>query len=146
MEELKKALAAADDDYLVGISNKGIVKRAYKDLEAAAVTSGFIDTTADITIDNAQCVIRVPLVKSECSCPSHTICRHIVTAILWLRREYVSSDTAAADDDAASPAATAAPTDTPAVVPEQAAAEPAVSALDSDSPPPPTATKQSRLA
>ena len=33
MEQLRAALQQADDDYLVGLSNKGIWKRAYKDLE-----------------------------------------------------------------------------------------------------------------
>lgn len=30
----RQSLAGVDEDYLVGISNKGIVKRAYKDMEA----------------------------------------------------------------------------------------------------------------
>ena len=33
MEELKRLLLQADDEYLAGLSNKGTVKRAYKDLE-----------------------------------------------------------------------------------------------------------------
>ena len=102
MEELKQAIAHADDDYLVGISNKGIVKRAYKDLSAADVRSGFIDTTADITVDNTQCVLRVPLVKSSCACPSRTICRHIVTAILWLRQEWGTGTTSDAAETVSS--------------------------------------------
>ena len=31
MQELINALNNTDDDYLIGLSNKGIVKRAYKD-------------------------------------------------------------------------------------------------------------------
>ena len=33
MEELKRLLGQTDDEYFIGLSNKGIVKRAYKDLE-----------------------------------------------------------------------------------------------------------------
>ena len=33
MEDWKEILREADEDYLIGISNKGIVKRAYKDKE-----------------------------------------------------------------------------------------------------------------
>ena len=33
MEKWRERLAGIDDDYLIGISNKGIVKRAYKDME-----------------------------------------------------------------------------------------------------------------
>ena len=31
MSDWKDRLAEVDDDYLIGLSNKGIVKRAYKD-------------------------------------------------------------------------------------------------------------------
>ena len=33
MEEVKAFVGQVDDEYLIGLSNKGIVKRAYKDLE-----------------------------------------------------------------------------------------------------------------
>ena len=33
MDEWRERLAGIDDDYLIGISNKGIVKRAYKGME-----------------------------------------------------------------------------------------------------------------
>ena len=36
MEELKKLLLQADDEYLTGLSNRGMVKRGYKDLEQEA--------------------------------------------------------------------------------------------------------------
>ena len=90
MDELKKALSEADDDYLIGISNKGIVKRAYKDLETAAVNRGLIEQSAEITVDNARCIIRPTIAESVCSCPSRTICRHIITAVLWLKRELLT--------------------------------------------------------
>lgn len=92
MDELKKALADADDDYLTAISNKGVVKRAHKDLETASITTGFICDTADVMVDQAQCVIKVPVAESVCSCPSRTICRHIVTAVLFLRQELLPKE------------------------------------------------------
>ena len=33
MSDWQSTLQEIDDDYLIGISNKGIVKRAYKDME-----------------------------------------------------------------------------------------------------------------
>ena len=36
MEELKRLLLQTDEEYLIGLSNKGTVKRAYKDLEQEA--------------------------------------------------------------------------------------------------------------
>lgn len=90
MEKLKNALAVADDEYLTGLSNKGTVKRAYKDLETAGITANYIDDSAYVTVDNAQCVILTPIAESSCTCPSRSICRHIVTAILWLKKELLT--------------------------------------------------------
>lgn len=92
MDELKKALAGADDEYLAGLSNKGILKRAYKDLESAAIQPGFIGDTADVIVDNAHCTISVPIAGSTCSCPSRTVCRHIITAVLWLKTELLPKE------------------------------------------------------
>ena len=92
MEELKKSLSEADDDYLIGISNKGILKRSYKELETANITASFIDGSAFITVDGTKCVIPATIAESSCTCPSRSICRHIVTAVLWLKRELLSSN------------------------------------------------------
>ena len=40
MSDWQRAFGEIDDDYLTGISNKGIVKRAYKDLETIPCTAG----------------------------------------------------------------------------------------------------------
>ena len=90
MEDLKKALAVADDEYLTGLSNKGTLKRAYKDLETANITANYIDGSAYVTVDSAKCVILTPIAESSCTCPSRSICRHIVTAVLWLKKELLT--------------------------------------------------------
>lgn len=92
MEELIKSLKAADDDYLISLSNKGTLKRAYKDLETAAVTASYIENSAYVDVDKEKCLIAVPLPESQCTCPSRSICRHIITAILWLRKEHNEED------------------------------------------------------
>lgn len=92
MEKLKLALAEADDDYLTGITNKGILKRSYKDLETAKITANFIDDSAYVSVDNVQCVILTPIADSSCTCPSRTICRHIITAVLWLKNELLKDE------------------------------------------------------
>lgn len=86
--KLKAAIASADETYLTGLSNKGTLNRAKKDLE------GLKDITAsssgdDIAVqwDGIQCVIRAPLGSSSCSCPSSSFCRHRITAILWLKSQ-----------------------------------------------------------
>lgn len=92
MEGLKKNLRAADDEYLVSLSNKGILKRAYKDIESANIKVSYIDDSAYVDIDGVRCVILEPLAESTCTCPSRSICRHIITAILWLKKEFLSEN------------------------------------------------------
>ncbi len=93
---LKEMLKQADDDYLTGLCNKGTVKRAYKDLGQETPVSKWKEEEAEVTLKEETCVIRMPLGESSCSCPSRSICRHIVTAILWLKKdlEETTADTA----------------------------------------------------
>lgn len=87
MSELRRLLACTDDDYLIGISNKGIVKRAYKDLEGATPLVNWEEESASVSLGEETCRICVPLGESSCSCPSRSICRHVVSAILWLKTQ-----------------------------------------------------------
>lgn len=85
-EELSAALAAADENYLIGLSNKGTVNRAKKDL-AGLADPEVIPEGGGVTVklDGADCRITAPLGESRCSCPSGAICRHRIAAILWLK-------------------------------------------------------------
>lgn len=87
MEQLRAALRQVDDDYLTGLSNKGILKRSYKDLEGETPAYVWQGETAEVTLKSETCVIKNPLGESSCSCPSSGICRHVVTAILWLKSQ-----------------------------------------------------------
>lgn len=84
---LKTRIRQVDDDYLTGLCNKGTVKRAYKDLAQETPSVVWQDGAANVQLKEAACVIREPLGESSCSCPSRSICRHVVTAILWLKQE-----------------------------------------------------------
>ena len=85
-DTLAAALAAADEEYLIGLCNKGTVNRAKKDLAGSdapeARTEG---EEVEIRLGDAICRIRAPLGESTCSCPSSGICRHRIAAILWLK-------------------------------------------------------------
>jgi len=85
MENWKEMLSDVDDDYLIGISNKGIVKRAYKDKEEVAAVIGEIGDEASVKVGEETVTVRFPLGESKCSCPSRSICRHVVQAILVLK-------------------------------------------------------------
>ncbi len=78
-------MADVDDEYLIGLSNKGIVKRAYKDKEEVPASIGAIAEDASITVGEESVTVRFPLGESKCSCPSRSMCRHIVQAILVLK-------------------------------------------------------------
>lgn len=87
MVELKQLLAKTDDDYLIGLCNKGIVKRAYKDLDKETPAVVWAEDGAEVQLSEAVCKITAPLGESTCSCPSRTVCRHIITSILRLKQE-----------------------------------------------------------
>lgn len=75
----------ADDDYLIGLSNKGIVKRAYKDKEESEAKIGAMGEEISVELGGETVTIRYPLGESKCTCPSRSICRHVVLGILVLR-------------------------------------------------------------
>lgn len=84
-ESIRAALAAADDDYLVGLSNKGTVNRAKKDLLNFTPTAEAAGEMVVLTMGGETVMLLAPLGKSMCSCPSSSICRHRIGAMLWLR-------------------------------------------------------------
>ena len=78
-------LADADDDYLIGLSNKGIVKRAYKDKEETAVEVVSAGEEAVLKVGSETVTVCFPLGESKCTCPSRSMCRHVVLGILVLK-------------------------------------------------------------
>ncbi len=85
MSDWKDRLADVDDDYLIGISNKGIVKRAYKDKEESEAEVLSLGEEAVVKVGGETVTVRFPLGESGCSCPSRSICRHVVQAVLTLK-------------------------------------------------------------
>ena len=87
-EQLAQALAAADEEYLTALCNRGIFHRAQKDLAAqengisAAPSPG---GAVYVKCSGVTCRICAPLGQSSCSCPSPSMCRHRITAMLWLQ-------------------------------------------------------------
>ena len=96
MNEIYQMLSQVDDDYLIGLSNKGIVKRAYKDLENAAVSiengaEAVSGTTKEliVLVDDVTCRLTLPIGESTCTCPSRSMCKHIVMAVLFAKEKFV---------------------------------------------------------
>ena len=87
-------LADVDDDYLIGLSNKGIVKRAYKDKGEVAARIGETGDNVSVEIGGETVTVCYPLGESRCTCPSRSMCRHIVQAILVLKEHCAQEETA----------------------------------------------------
>ncbi len=85
MMDLKAQLAAVGDDYLIGLANKGIVKRAYKDKEETVSEILSLGEEASVKVGEETVTIRMPLGESRCTCPSRSICRHVILGILVLK-------------------------------------------------------------
>ena len=66
---LAAALAQADEAYLAGLSNKGTVNRAKKDLEKLSITAEAQADAVQVSLGDAQCLIRAPLGDSLCTAP-----------------------------------------------------------------------------
>ena len=93
MTDWKKQLAEIDDAYLTGLTNKGIVKRAYKDKETAVVKVLKLEEEAALQADGETVILSIPLGESRCSCPSRSICKHIVLGILALKEQMADTNT-----------------------------------------------------
>lgn len=89
----KKQLAEIEDGYLTGLSNKGIVKRAHKDKETASVKILKTEEKAVLQVEGETVILYIPLGESQCSCPSRSICRHIILGILVLKESLEENDT-----------------------------------------------------
>ncbi len=75
-----------DDEYLTVLTNKGILKRSYKDLEGISIkiTNNVDDVTANF--DDVTVTLKENLPDSTCTCPSRSICKHIITTVLYLNQ------------------------------------------------------------
>lgn len=92
MSDWNSLLKDIDDDYLVGISNKGIVKRAYKDKEEGCFEVLSIGEEVTVKVGEETVTIHFPLAESKCTCPSRSICRHIILGILALKEQESAND------------------------------------------------------
>ncbi len=87
MNNWKTLLENVDDDYLTGMANKGIVKRAYKDKEEGNYQVLSMEEEAKVCVGGETVTVCAPLGESRCSCPSRSICRHVILGILALKEQ-----------------------------------------------------------
>lgn len=73
----------ATEDFLVTLANKGLYKRALKDMEAiASIKVTAADNGIQVDLGEATVVLQANVSQSTCSCPSKTVCKHILMGIL----------------------------------------------------------------
>ncbi len=99
LTRLRGVLAAFDDDALSGLANKGLVRRARKDLET--IRPKLLEpaeATERLRVEVGDAVAELALLpaQSRCTCPSSGICRHILAALIFIK-ESVTESAAVAD-------------------------------------------------
>jgi hypothetical protein len=107
---LRTALAAFDDEALAALANKGLVRRARKDLESAMpkVLAAEGDRLR-LQVEDATVAVDPTPSRSTCSCPATGICRHILGALMFLREAPGTEGEGTKGGDAKVGPATAAP-------------------------------------
>jgi hypothetical protein len=84
--DVAATLGRYDDEAWIALANRGLLRRARKDLETLEVrlTS---ETPEGVEIAVGDRIVRIGVSgpgEAVCSCPSVVICQHIITAGLWL--------------------------------------------------------------
>ncbi|HEX7816609.1 hypothetical protein [Dyella sp.] len=87
-DTLLTQLARFDDDAFAALANRGLLRRAYKDLETHAPQ--IADETADVlTVAFAGQQIRFDArgpAQAQCGCPASGVCQHLLGAAIGLRQ------------------------------------------------------------
>ena len=99
MIDWNKHLAEIEEEYLIGLTNKGIVKRACKDKEKADIKILKLEEEVTLQVDGETVILSIPLGESKCSCPSRSICKHIIMGILALQESVYSNTSMSASEE-----------------------------------------------
>lgn len=94
-EQAKAFVPYATESFLVTLANKGLYKRALKDLESAErIELNASGNGIQVILDDVTVTLSPSIAQSTCSCPSKTVCKHILMGVLSASA-YVSSAGAA---------------------------------------------------
>jgi SWIM zinc finger len=86
LDDLRALLARFDDAAFEALANRGLLRRARKDLEKS--TPVLVAATASVEIAVGEWNVRMDSrgpAQAECSCPSAGTCQHILAACLWVK-------------------------------------------------------------
>ncbi len=94
MKRLRQIITAYNDDAVIALANKGLFRRAAKDLQKGIAVAVAAQDDQNIILTIADVKVTMPEAgpaSATCTCPATGVCRHIVTAVLFLK-EYFTSD------------------------------------------------------
>ncbi|MHB1001337.1 MAG: SWIM zinc finger family protein [Armatimonadota bacterium] len=86
LNTIRTRLSSFDDDALAALANKGLLRRAQKDLdETTPELLGEENGRLQVRVGDSVVDIPEILNNARCTCPSGGICRHVLTALLFIR-------------------------------------------------------------
>ena len=83
-DDLVAQLRRYDDDAWAALANRGLLRRARRDLETVAVSLESADPVVVRVGEHGISFGDSGASGATCSCPAATICQHVITAALWL--------------------------------------------------------------
>ena len=88
LNKFKSYILSINDDYLIGVTNKGIFNRASKDLNSGAAVKIIVEETSIKCEmpDGNICSVNEEIQNFKCSCPSRSICKHTVMSYLYVKQ------------------------------------------------------------
>lgn len=93
LERSLRAMARSlDRASLEAMSNRGLVRRAEKDLERGVAVGVAVSEADTLTLHVGEWEVRIDgqgLAKARCGCPASGICQHVVMAALFLQQQSV---------------------------------------------------------
>jgi len=88
--KVQSLVAGLNAGALEALANKGLLRRAQKDLERGVPVSVAGEANGALRLQVEQFTVSLPEAgpaKATCSCPATGVCQHILTAILFLQQQ-----------------------------------------------------------
>src|SRR5215471_5590899 len=120
--KLRQLVASLDSSALEALANKGLVRRAQKDLERGIDVRVVGETDSVLRFKIADVEVSLPEsgpATAKCSCPAAGVCQHILTAVLFLQKQIAETAQGAQLTAAGIESQTSAIQELMAITPEQ---------------------------
>ena len=86
LKRLQTAASLLDDEALASLANKGLLRRAKNDLRSHPPTLiEPTEITVQFQVEDCTVELAESIAQSRCTCPAAGTCRHILSAILFLK-------------------------------------------------------------